>query len=226
MSQYFIYNDLRGRTTVDALTSNQDCKTCSKPSCYNTYENVQGVSTSKHDYSASNVHMPNDLNIYDAPACNISMVGCVSASLQNTDPYNVTVKSVSKCDPLNLSYYDVVLPEITGSLDRNKKESARITSSRSYNNNSRIAAGVYYGNNEYPTYKLDKSQKSSISKPSVSKPSVSNASVSKPSVSKPSVSKPSVSKPSVSKIPVTVSISPKKITNNFDFETFISKLRI
>ena len=159
MSQYFTYNDLQGRLPIDALTSQPECKSCSKTSCYNTYNNVQGVSRSKHEYTASFALGENDLKPMSNPVCDVSMIGCLPASIQNADPYNVNVKSISKCDPFKSSYYDVVLPVVDGSLDRNKKESSRYTSSRSYNNNSRTAANVDLTDFTYPNYTLNVEQK-------------------------------------------------------------------
>ena len=159
MSQYFTYNDFQGRLPTDALTSQPECKTCSKPSCYNTYENVQGISTSKHGYTASFALGDNDLKPMDNQVCDVTMIGCVPANIENTDPYNVTVKSISKCDPSKASYYNIVLPVVDGSLDKNKRESSRYTSSRSYNNNSRTAANVDIYDFEYPNYTLNADQK-------------------------------------------------------------------
>lgn len=159
MSQYFTYNDFQGRLPTDALTSQPECKTCSKTSCYNTYDNVQGISRSKHGYIASFALGDNDLKPINNPVCDITMVGCVPANIENADPYNVTVKSVSKCDPFKASYYDIVLPVVDGSLDRNKRESSRYTSSRSHNNNSRTAANVDVDDFKYPNYTLNIEQK-------------------------------------------------------------------
>jgi hypothetical protein len=163
MSQYFTYNDLNGRLPVDALTSQPDCKTCAKSSCYNTYENVQGVSYSKKDYTASYNLKDNESTPSEGYACNVSMIGCVPASIQNSDPYNITVKTVSKCDPSNPLFFNNVLPVVNGLYDKNKKESHRYSSSRSYNNNSRTAADFEIPATDYTNYNLTSISKSSNS---------------------------------------------------------------
>ncbi len=256
MSQYFTYSDISGRVPIDSLTSQPECKTCSKTSCYNTYDNVQGVSTSKHDYTASFALQDKDLKPNETQSCNISMIGCTPASLQNSDPYNITVKTTSKCNPSKASYFDINLPIVDGSLDKNKRESSRYYMSKSYNNNSRTAASYNTDMSLYPNYALSEKQKISLSAESVSKKlsfegkmssklsskesikipvpeiklSVSpKPSVSKPSVSKPSVSKPSVSKPSVStsnKIPLSAPINKKKAVDQFDIESYIKQLNL
>ena len=161
MSQYFTYNDLNGRLPVDALTSQPDCKTCAKSSCYNTYENVQGVSYSKKDYTASYNLKDNESTPSEGYACNVSMIGCVPASIQNSDPYNITVKTVSKCDPSNPLFFNNVLPVVNGLFDKNRKESHRYSSSRSYNNNSRTAADFEIPATDYTNYNLTDISKSS-----------------------------------------------------------------
>ena len=251
MSQYFTYNDLNGRLPIDALTSQPECKTCSKTSCYNTYDNVQGVSRSKHEYTAS--FALNDLKPMEGNVCDVSMIGCVPASIQNSDPYNITVKSNTKCDPLNMSYRNIHLPVVDGSLDRNKRESSRYTSSRSYDNYSRTAANVVAVNGPYTNYTLNVDQKfpltadglykkksesvrgkllssktSSIS-PSVklSVPSVklSTSPVAKISTSSVKSTTSSIAKPN--KIPVVVPVAQKKkLVDNYDFESFINQLNL
>ena len=163
MSQYFTYSDLQGRLPIDALTSQPECKTCSKSTCYSTYDNVQGVSQSKHEYTASFALDASKKLPTEGHVCDVSMIGCLPASIQNNDPYNITVKTVSKCDPSNPSSYSVVLPVVDGLLDRNRKESHRYTSSKSFDNNARIAANTDIPSGPYVNYTLNIEQKHSLS---------------------------------------------------------------
>lgn len=141
MSQYFTYEDLQGRVHTDVLTADPSCKTCSTSKCYNTYDNVQGVSLSKYTPFSSIRLGENDLIPLTAFPCDASMLSCSSGML-TTNPYDITVKSTSKCDPLNYKNYEVSVPKMTGSLDRNKVESSRYVRHRSLRNSSNLASDI------------------------------------------------------------------------------------
>ena len=142
MSQYFTYEDLQGRVHTDVLTADPSCKTCSTSKCYTTYDNVQGVSLSKHTPFSSIRLGENDRTPLSAFACDASMLTCNVGMLGNSDPYNVTVKSISACDPLNYKNLDVEVPKMTGSLDRNKVESPRYLRHKSLRNSSNLATDI------------------------------------------------------------------------------------
>jgi hypothetical protein len=174
MSEYFTYEDLLGRVHTDILTEDPNCKTCSTAKCYNTYNNVQGISSSKYTPFSSKISNKNNLShvssSISAFTCDTSMLKCNNGNLINNDPYNIITKSISSCNPLN-TIRDTSLEKTD--LD------------------------VY---NIFPfNYKDNIITKT---KPSVTKPSVTKPSVTKPSVTKPSVTKPSVTKPSVSKLDI------------------------
>ena len=142
MSQYFIYDDLQGRVHTDVLTADPSCKTCSTSKCYNTYDNVQGVSLSKHTPFSSIRLGENDRTPLAAYACDTYMLTCNTATLQNADPYNITVKSTTKCDPTNYTNLDIEVPKMTGSLNRNKVESPRYVNHKSRRNSYNLATDV------------------------------------------------------------------------------------
>jgi hypothetical protein len=142
MSQYFTYEDLQGRVHTDVLTADSSCKTCSTSKCYNTYDNVQGVSLSKYTPFSSIKLGENDRIPLSAYPCDASMLTCNYGILENADPYNVVVKSTSKCDPLNFNNYEVAVPKMTGSLDRNKVESSRYVKHKSLRNSSNLASDI------------------------------------------------------------------------------------
>lgn len=142
MSQYFTYGDLQGRVHTDVLTADPSCKTCSTSKCYNTYDNVQGVSLSKHTPFSSIRLGENDRTPVSAFTCDSSMLTCNAGILENADPYNVVVKSTSTCDPLNYKNYEIVVPKMTGSLDRNRVESPRYVKYKSLRNSSNLATDV------------------------------------------------------------------------------------
>lgn len=142
MSQYFTYDDLKGRVHTDVLTADPSCKTCSTSKCYNTYDNVQGVSLSKHTPFSSIRLGENDRTPLPAYACDTYMLTCNTGTLQNADPYNVTVKSTSKCDPLKYTDLDIEVPKMTGSLNRNKVESPRYVNHKSRRNSYNLATDV------------------------------------------------------------------------------------
>jgi hypothetical protein len=142
MSQYFTYEDLQGRVHTDVLTADPSCKTCSTSKCYNTYDNVQGVSLSKHIPYSSIKLGENDRTPVRPFDCDTSMLTCNNATLVNSDPYNIVIKSTTKCDPLNYSNYDIAVPRMTGSLDRNKVESPRYVKHKSHRNSSNLASDI------------------------------------------------------------------------------------
>jgi hypothetical protein len=146
MSQYFNYDDLKGRVHTDVLTADPSCKTCSTSKCYNTYDNVQGVSLSKYTPFSSIRLGENDRTPLPAFACDTYMLSCNKPTLQNADPYNVTVKSTTKCDPLNYTNLDIEVPKMTGSLNRNKVESPRYVSHKSQRNSYNLATDVIIPN--------------------------------------------------------------------------------
>jgi hypothetical protein len=242
MSQYFTYNDFQGRLPIDSLTAQPSCKSCSKPTCYNTYKNVQGVSRSKHEYTAAFALQPKDTKPVDGYVCDISMVGCVGSDIENSDPYNINIKTVSKCNPTNPSFYNIDLPYVDGSYDRNKKESSRYSSSRSYNNYSRTAANSDIPSGQYPNYTLNIDQKKYLTAKEISKRTSSQinkivkqiikdkSSLSpKQSVSVPKKSKQIASTTSSKRVPIVVPVSAnkvKKITNEFDFDSFVKELNL
>jgi hypothetical protein len=142
MSQYFTYDDLQGRDNTDVLTADPSCKTCSTSKCYNTYDNVQGVSLSKYTPFSSIRLGENDRTPLAAFACDTYMLNCNTATIQNADPYNVTVKSTTKCEPLKYTNLDIEVPKMTGSLNRNKVESPRYVSHKSQRNSYNLATDV------------------------------------------------------------------------------------
>jgi len=142
MSQYFIYDDLKGRVHTDVLTADPSCKTCSTSKCYNTYDNVQGVSLSKYTPYSSIRLGKDDNKPLSAYACDTYMLACNTANLQNADPYNITVKSTTNCDPTNYTNLDIEVPKMTGSLNRNRVESPRYVNHKSRRNSYNLATDV------------------------------------------------------------------------------------
>jgi hypothetical protein len=70
------------------------------------------------------------------------MLTCNTATLQNADPYNITVKSTTKCDPTTYTNLDIEVPKMTGSLNRNKVESPRYVNHKSRRNSYNLATDV------------------------------------------------------------------------------------
>jgi hypothetical protein len=193
MSQYFTYENLQGRLPIDALTANPSCKTCSTSKCYSTYDNVQGVSLSKHMPWVSVPLGINQLGPIETQSCQDYMLNCHVGNLVDNDPYNITVKTISPCDVSDAKYYNIDLPLISGSLDRSRTESPRAIAHKSMRNSSNIAADLdnKIRSIKVPVSKINlsikkeiKSKKSSSDSDSESKPKKQVVSTTKSTESK------------------------------------------
>ena len=87
--------------------------------CYNTYDNVEGVSSSKHVPWRSIVE---DTQLYTSSAtesCTNSMVKCRSGNLMNNDPYDVITKTNKTCTaPPAYNYFNSDMPEMITSFEK------------------------------------------------------------------------------------------------------------
>ena len=101
MSEYAEYNSLKGLSTMDNLVEKSKCKTCKTPKCFNTYDNIQGVSLSKHLSFAALPLKETDTKPLPGFGCQSYMLSCPGARVdKNNDPYNITVKT--ECDVSNI----------------------------------------------------------------------------------------------------------------------------
>jgi hypothetical protein len=91
--------------------------------CYNAYENVEGVSSSKHvPWKSSD--FTNEINTSSTnDSCTNSMVKCRSGNLIDNDPYGVITNTNRECAaPPNYKYYNNSLPEMVVSYDKPLKK--------------------------------------------------------------------------------------------------------
>jgi hypothetical protein len=139
MSQYYTYENLKGTVPIDIYMSDPNCKTCGLSKCYNTYDNVKGVSSSIYAPISNSF---NDNKIPTIPsACDISSLSCSGADIITNDPYNIMTKTIGTCDISKPKFYEISVPQFPISLDVTKKYSPRI----GYHNqerNSSFNAGV------------------------------------------------------------------------------------
>jgi hypothetical protein len=90
--------------------------------CYNAYDNVEGVSSSKHVPWRSTTLTGNLNSSSTTESCTNSMVKCRTGNLIDNDPYGVITNTNRECAaPPNYKYYNLDLPEIIASFDRSKK---------------------------------------------------------------------------------------------------------
>ena len=91
--------------------------------CYNAYENVEGVSSSKHVPWRSS-DFTNNINTSSTnDSCTNSMVQCRSGNLIDNDPYGVITNTTRECAvPPNYKYYNNELPEMVVSYDKPLKK--------------------------------------------------------------------------------------------------------
>ena len=90
--------------------------------CYNAYDNVEGVSSSKHVPWKSTTLTGNLNSSSTIESCTNSMVKCRNGNLIDNDPYGVITNTNRECAaPPNYKYYNSDLPEMVASFDRQKK---------------------------------------------------------------------------------------------------------
>ena len=87
--------------------------------CYNSYDNVEGVSSSKHVPWRSVVE---DTPLYTSSAtqsCTNSMVKCRAGNLMNNDPYDVITRTNKTCAaPPAYNYFNSDIPEMITSFEK------------------------------------------------------------------------------------------------------------
>ena len=67
--------------------------------CYNSYDNVEGVSASKHVPWRSSINDNSLLTSSTSQSCTNSMVQCRTGNLIDSDPYDIITKTNKICGP-------------------------------------------------------------------------------------------------------------------------------
>jgi hypothetical protein len=87
--------------------------------CYNSYDNVEGISSSKHVPWRSSVDDSSLLTSSTSQSCTNSMVQCRTGNLIENNPYDVITKTNKTCGaPPSYNYLNTDLPEMVISFDR------------------------------------------------------------------------------------------------------------
>lgn len=118
MSQFFTYENLKGTVPIDVYTTDPSCKTCGLAKCYNTYDKIQGVSTSTHSPFISSILGETDKMPTIPVACDKFMLKCPGADITFEDPYNMITTTTGTCNPSDPKYYNIKIPQQPISLDR------------------------------------------------------------------------------------------------------------
>ena len=87
--------------------------------CYNSYDNVEGVSSSKHVPWRSSVDNTTLFTSNTNKSCTNSMVHCRAGNLIDDNPYDIITKTTKTCSaPPNYTYFNPNLSEMIASFDR------------------------------------------------------------------------------------------------------------